>query len=264
MNESQIFISKMRDTFSQIEYAGSIEDCLSELAVKAGDVLNAACAIVMLSESQVEEMGLRPGTGFGDVLEGGSAGVTQNVDIATLEPVASIVSCEALMPGALPAPSLESMRMFSAIEMQGKVIGVIRAHQRQPARCFDADDLQLFGLLALVITRSIQVIHMQHILKSRFAQLALTRSTERTIGEIVAESAQSPNQMARILAKSFYREMISAGFSFNQIVYAATEVISELTDNMRKHKNAYRRRVAKTSAPELEGHVGPVGQVDAI
>ncbi|POR51605.1 hypothetical protein B0G62_106139 [Paraburkholderia eburnea] len=236
MNESQIVITKMRDTFSQIEYAGSIEDCLSELAQKAGDVLDAACAIVMLSESQVEEMGLRPGTGFGDVLP----------------------------PAALASPSLESMRMFSAIEMQGKVIGVIRAHQRQPARCFDADDLQLFGLLALVITRSIQVIHMQHILKSRFAQLALTRSTEKTIGEIVAESAQSPNQMARILAKSFYREMISAGFSFNQIVYAATEVISELTDNMRKHKNAYRRRVARTSAPELEGSVGPVGQADAI
>ncbi|MBB3258636.1 hypothetical protein F4827_003504 [Paraburkholderia bannensis] len=232
MNESQIVITRMRDTFNQIESAGSIDDCLNELAIKAGEVLDAACAIVMLSEDQVHEMGLRPGTGFGDVLEASVDG--------------------------------EHPRMFSAIEMQGKVIGVIRARQRQPARCFGADDLQLFGLLSLVIARSIQVIQMQHILKSRFAQLALTRSTQKTIGEIVAESAQSPNQMARILAKSFYREMISAGFNFNQIVFAATEVISELTDNMRKHKSAYRRRVGKMSAPELEGSVAPLGQIDAI
>jgi len=258
MNESQLVIMKMRDTFSQIEYTGSVEDCLGELAVKAGEVLDAACAIVMLSESQVQEIGLRPGTDFGDVLEGRVDEAKPN------DGGAPGASCDAPLSAALSAPSLASMRMFSAIEMQGRVIGVIRAHQRPPARCFDADDLQLFGLLSLVITRSIQVIQMQHILKSRFAQLALTRSTQKTIGEIVAESAQSPNQMARILAKSFYREMISAGFSFNQIVYAAGEVISELTDNMRKHKNAYRRRMATTRAPELEGGAGPVAPADAI
>jgi len=258
MSESQILITKMRDTFSQIEYAGSIEDCLSELAVKAGEVLDAACAIVMLSESQVEQIGLRPGTDFGDVLEG-------RVDVASSEDAGAPGKLrEQLVPAAMSAQALDGMRMFSAIEMQGKVIGVIRAHQRQPARCFDANDLQLFGLLALVITRSIQVIQMQHILKSRFAQLALTRSSEKTVGEIVAESAQSPNQMARILAKSFYREMISAGFGFNQIVYAATEVISELTDNMRKHGNAYRRRMAKMNTQQLEAAVAPARQVDAI
>lgn len=260
MNASQIVITRMRDTFSQIEYAGSLDDCLNELALKAGEVLDAACAIVMLSESQVEEIGLRPGTGFGDVLErlGAATGLR--------ETVASGGSAGDILSAAVSADALAGMRMFSAIVMQGKVIGVIRAAQRQPARCFDTDDLQLFGLLSLVITRSIQVIQMQNILKSRFAQLALTRASEKTIGEIVAESAQSPNQMARILAKSFYREMISAGFNFNQIVYAATEVISELTDNMRKHKDAYRRRVAKVKAhgQGLESGVVPTGQPDAI
>ena len=257
MNVSQIVITRMRDTFSQIEYEGSLDECLSELALKAGEVLDAACAIVMLSESQVEEIGLRPGTEFGDVLEGRLTLLPQNEAAGGLT--------GEILPAA-GADGLAGMRMFSAIVMQGKVIGVIRASQRQPARCFDAADLHLFGLLSIVITKSIQVIQLQHILKSRFAQLALTRAAEKTIGDIVAESAQSPNQMARILAKSFYREMISAGFNFNQIVYAATEVISELTDNMRKHKDAYRRRVAKAKAQgqRLEGGVVPTGQADAI
>jgi L-methionine (R)-S-oxide reductase len=244
MNASQIIIARMRDNFSQAEYGGSLDDCLNELATKAGEVLDAACAIVMLSEAQVAKIGLRPGTGFGDVLE-------------------RLTGMDAVKDPAM-ADSLAGMRMFSAIVMQDRVIGVIHASQRQPARCFDTDDLQLFGLLSLMITKSIQVIQMQHILKSRFTQIALTRSAEKTIGDIVAESAQSPNQMARILAKSFYREMISAGFSFNQIVYAATEVISELTENMRKHKDAYRRRVAKVKTQTLESGVVPTGQADAI
>ncbi|KDB08986.1 hypothetical protein LIG30_1969 [Burkholderia sp. lig30] len=244
MDETAIVMTKLRDTFSHVEFAGSLEDCLGELASRAGEILDAACAIAMLSERQVEEIGLRPGTEFGDVpiVQCGAARPPGNGSRPRDDVQHEII------PARMDADAGGGHRMFSAIVMQGKVIGVIRAYQPQRRTCFSADDLQLFAILALVITKSIQVVQLQNILSSRFTQMALTRSADKTIGQIVAESAQTPDQMARILAKSFYREMITAGFNFNQIIFAASEVISELTGNMRKHRDAYKRRVARAGA----------------
>ncbi|MGF6903702.1 hypothetical protein [Paraburkholderia sp. GAS348] len=264
MNADAIVMTKLRDTFSHVEFAGSLDECLGELALRAGEMLNAGCAIAMLSERQVEEIGLRPGTEFGDVpdrpFEMADAQGSMHPGYDASVP-GEDVEC-GIIPAGIAADTRTGKRMFSAIVMHGKVIGVVRAYQPQHRHCFSADDLQLFAILTLVITKSIQVIQLQNILRSRFTQMALTRSGEKTIGEIVAESAQTPNQMARILAKSFYREMIGAGFNFNQIIFAASEVISELTDNMRKHRDAYKRRVAHTEA--REGRPSQSGQPEVV
>ena len=264
MNEDAIVMTKLRDTFSHVEFSGSLDECLGELALRAGEILNAGCAIAMLSERQVEESGLRPGTEFGDLPDRecemtdapASAHAGHELSVQGEDRQREVV------PAGMCADARMGRRMFSAIVMHGKVIGVVRAYQPQHRHCFSTEDLQLFAILTLVITKSIQVIQLQNILRSRFTQLALTRSAEKTIGEIVAESAQTPNQMARILAKSFYREMISAGFNFNQIIYAASEVISELTDNMRKHREAYKRRVSQVKA--REGEPSQSGQPEAV
>jgi hypothetical protein len=55
---------------------------------------------------------------------------------------------------------------------------------------------------------------------------------------------QNPNQIARILARSFYREMLSAGFNLNQILFAATEVISELSATLKSRSMRQKRRGA--------------------
>jgi len=49
----------------------------------------------------------------------------------------------------------------------------------------------------------------------------------------MAGVTHNPNQIARILARSFYREMLGAGFNLNQILFAATEVISELSSTIK-------------------------------
>jgi L-methionine (R)-S-oxide reductase len=45
-----------------------------------------------------------------------------------------------------------------------------------------------------------------------------------------------------LLAKSFYREMKSAGFGPNQIVGAAGEIIDQLSASLRKHGQRIERR----------------------
>jgi hypothetical protein len=78
--------------------------------------------------------------------------------------------------------------------------------------------------------------------------MAVTRSGDKTISEIISGSGQNPNHIARILAKSFYREMTIAGFSFNQIIYAASEVISELSNSLRKHSASHKQHVPMDGA----------------
>jgi hypothetical protein len=50
--------------------------------------------------------------------------------------------------------------------------------------------------------------------------------------------------VARILAKSFYRELRSAGFSVRQIIHAAAEIVSEVSASLKRHK---RRQLGKSS-----------------
>ena len=224
MNMSDTAMVKLRDTFIHVEFDGSLDDSLRELSSMAGNVLDAKdCAIALLSETEVAGIGLRPGTHFGDLPSRRHA----------LRGRAH-AGAGGIFPAAAQFEAAPTDRMFSTLVVQGKIIGVIHACQPQRRGGFSKDDLILLGILTLLITRSIQVIQLQNILKSRFAQMALTKSGHRTIGEIVLRSAQNPNHIARILARSFYREMARAGFSFNQIIFAASEVISELTSSVRK------------------------------
>jgi hypothetical protein len=50
--------------------------------------------------------------------------------------------------------------------------------------------------------------------------------------------------MARIVARSFYREMTIAGFSQSQIIKVASEIISELSVSVRRHS---KRMTSKSS-----------------
>jgi L-methionine (R)-S-oxide reductase len=245
MNMNDSVMMKSGEPFIHVEFAGSLDECLRELSLMAGNALNAkGCAIALMSEREVEKIGLRPGAKFGELPRSRSR--TQGSYSRAGHDDCRVAGTRGgIMPAEIGIDVRMRDKMFSAIVLEGKIIGVIHACQPQQRDCFSKDDLHLFSLLTLLITKSIQVIQLQNILKSRFAQIALTRTGEKTIGEIVLSSAQNPNHIARILAKSFYREMTSAGFDFNQIIYAASEVISELTGSLRKHSASRKHHVDK-------------------
>ncbi len=79
------------------------------------------------------------------------------------------------------------------------------------------------------------MLQLRSVLKSHFAQLALVHGVAEADADALVQSAQHPEQMRRIIVKSFYREMVKAGFGPRQIVNAASEIIAELTKSLQRH-----------------------------
>jgi len=56
---------------------------------------------------------------------------------------------------------------------------------------------------------------------------------------------QNPDQVVKILAKSFFKEMSKAGFGSDQIVRAASEIIDQLCVNLQRHTKRAAREDTK-------------------
>jgi L-methionine (R)-S-oxide reductase len=97
-------------------------------------------------------------------------------------------------------------KMFSAVILQFKVIGVVQACGPRNRRSFSEHDLKLLDMLTLVVAKMIEVTQLLKIIESRFAWNALMPPRKISVGQIVAESVQDPGRVARMLAKSFYQE----------------------------------------------------------
>jgi hypothetical protein len=132
-------------------------------------------------------------------------------------------------------------KMFAVLTRNGRAIGVVQLSGPQDKRHFDEHDLKLLRILGAFVTKAVEAGRLQKLVSSPFARMTLKRSSDQTIGDIVAHSVQNPSQLSKMLARSFYREMTRAGFDFNQIIGAATEIISELASNLRKHSDRKHR-----------------------
>ena len=121
----------------------------------------------------------------------------------------------------------------------GLFLGVISVRRLAAGSSFSPAQLRELEALALYAGKAIHAAQLEYLLNSAFAQRALT---EPTAAQVVLDAAQQPPaQLARVLAKSFYREMNKAGFGAAQIIEAATEIINQLSDNLRKHGKRFKR-----------------------
>jgi Fe-S cluster assembly ATPase SufC len=62
--------------------------------------------------------------------------------------------------------------------------------------------------------------------------MALLQEAQERVGESVRLAYRNPEDVAKILARSFFREMTKAGFEPAQIVSAATELIDQLNQRL--------------------------------
>jgi L-methionine (R)-S-oxide reductase len=76
---------------------------------------------------------------------------------------------------------------------------------------------------------------LQGLLNSRFAQMALLELAEKDLGQALASPLPNPDQVARIIARSFYKEMNRVGLGPRQIVNAASEIIEQLSGSIVRH-----------------------------
>jgi hypothetical protein len=234
MNKSEIMVSRLRDELSRFAPEGDVQECLDELSEIIVRIIRAnGCNILMLDGDIAQEDihdGPKPIRLRDDLVrkrleipaeaaEGSYVAVVRNVDEGTESLVSAIVS-------------------------RGKTVGAIYVRRSLQSGGFNEDDQHLFNIVAALVTKTIEVVQLQSLLKSRFTQIAIARSNELSIKDLMSGVMQNPNQIARILARSFYREMLSAGFNLNQILSAASEVISELSATLKSRSARQKRRGA--------------------
>ena len=131
--------------------------------------------------------------------------------------------------------------MACPLFLAGEPAGVLNISNPVDREPFSADDLAAAELAALLIARAIQVGRLERMLDSRFAQMALTLEGSANAYTVTALSAHDPDKVAKMLAKGFYKELRHCGFTPNQIIHAAGEIISELTGSLNRHARRMER-----------------------
>lgn len=247
-------LAKLHDLSFFLQTQGGLEDSLKQMAGMAAKILNAAsCSIMLLDERDEEDVRLRVFAAHGELPEAAFKQVTHKGEgiaghvLASGKPllVADITQSDFIKVARRLTQGAKSL-ISAPLLIDGKIIGVINATNPKTRRAFTMDDLNLLEVAALFIGKSIQVVQLQGVLNSRFAQMALAQeargSVGGTVGGAVAAMSQNPNQMAKILAKSFFKEMTHAGFSSTQIIHAASEIITQLNDSLGKHSKRLERK----------------------
>jgi hypothetical protein len=128
--------------------------------------------------------------------------------------------------------------------MESTIVGAISVSGGEVDRSFRPDDVAAVEIAGWLVGQALQTGRLQNLLKSQFAQLAMAQEAGHSPDNALLVSCERPNQLARILAKSFYREMIKLGFESGQIIGAASEIISQLSENLKKHRQRWQRTEA--------------------
>lgn len=243
MPESCNLLEKLEHLSSALSTWGSVDDRLAALVAQ---ILNAEnCDLALLEPNRLDklsyhsfgkasecsrqpeldhESSFKHVIGSGRSLIGGIKDDYQHAGEAH-EPIAS-----------------NANSLFSPLVINNQVIGVIGVSASVCRRSFDENDLKLLDTVALLVSKSLQVIKLQNILNSLFAQIALAQGVDKIIEDIVS-TAPRPDQMARVVSKAFYLEMTRAGLDNAQIVGVASEIISELSKTLRRHSERLQRDV---------------------
>ncbi len=123
-----------------------------------------------------------------------------------------------------------------------QIIGVMNLSSRLGAPPFDESDLRLAEIVAALIGKSVQVERLQTLIRSRVAHLSLAREEKQAVARLT-DGSVPPERVAKLLAKSFFRDLSSAGFEPAQIIEAASEIIALISTDIRR----YRKRAGRDS-----------------
>lgn len=254
MDHTENPLIRLQDLANFLE-GENFDDNMQRLAATAANVLNAEnCSLMLLNDGDAESPRMRvcstsgplpaaayresAGTGdgiAGHVIATGKPLLIENIDHSEF--------AQQARRGKDPRKSLLSV----PVPINGNIIGVINISEHRQGRPFNVDDLRLLEVVAMFVGKSIQAVQLRSILNSRFAQMALVQAANNEIGNAIASTLPDPDQMANILAKSFFKEMTRAGFGSSQIVNAASEIIAQLSGSLNRHS---RRLERKSSSPQ--------------
>ena len=233
---------QLHDLASFLDSEANLEQSLGQLAEMAAKILNAGqCSIMLLDEEEKDEIKLRVFASYGSLPDAAFKQITKKGEgisghvLSTGQPLLVEDIEQSEFATVARRLSAGSKSLISApIVLRRNIVGVINVSDPKTKRPFNLDDLHLLDVVSLFVGKSVQVAQLQSVLNSRFAQIALAQEANHAIGAAMASVSENPNQLAKILAKSFFREMTKAGFSSTQIIHAATEIIGQLNTSLGK------------------------------
>jgi len=215
---------------------GSLDESLQNQAALTAELLGAgSCSIMLLNSGAPDQLRMTVHARFGKLPDAAlTASVGQGEGICGRV----LASGEALLIEDIAHSEVAALAqgrdgiggslMSAPLRVDGKIVGVINVAAAGESPAFTQADLQLLNIIALFIGKSIQVQQLQRLLDSRFSQLALLQEARDQVQDKVRLAYRNPEDAAKILARSFFKEMTKAGFESGQIVSAATELIEQL------------------------------------
>lgn len=137
----------------------------------------------------------------------------------------------------------------SPIQVGGHTVGAVNLSRAGHRAVGSATDLHAIAAIAQLLGQAFYLNRLEQILNSQFAQLAIARQADDAPGnDAMLRAGADPERLARLLAKSFYREMTKLGLDSSQVIVAASEIISQLSGTVKRHRDRRDRAAALARA----------------
>jgi GAF domain-containing protein len=243
--------TKLRE-LAGFEVTGRYEDNLYRLTCIVADLLSARRVSLMLLDTgpgkttrlrlaalygELPELAWKEESAPGQGIAGKVLSTGRSLRVARIE--------RSAWKNAARRPEDGGSFMACPVPLAGAPAGVLNISGPIGRAAFTPSDLAQAELAAVLVGRAIQMGRLDRLLDSRLAQMAFTLEGSQDACSVVALSAHEPERVAGMLARAFYRELHHCGFSPNQIIHAAGEILSELTSSLNRHK----RRIHKGAEP---------------
>ncbi len=214
-----------------------IED-LARYAAQATEA--AACSISLLAEDEANAPRLKlfsstetlPASAWKETPEPGN-GIAGKVMLQGRAILIADIRNSEFAPPARQRKNLGGSYIGIPIVVDDSMIGVMNLANLAGTPPFDESDLSLAGIVAALIGKAIQVERLQILLRSRIAQMTLVRE-EKNVVQSLTGGTLPPSRLAKLLAKSFYKDLADAGFEPGQIIEAASEIITQITTDIER------------------------------
>jgi len=246
---TQNALGRLRDLAMFVSAEEDLRAHLRELSDLAASVTQAAtCSIMMLSEGDDEAPRLKlwcstealPPSAWNEAPQSGESIAGRVLEQRAPLLIADIRASE-FAPLARQRENLGASFISAPIAVGTHVIGVMNLSSRPGSPPFDESDLRLAEIVAALIAKSVQVERLQTMLRSKVAQMTLAREGKQVVGRLT-DGTVAPARVAKLLAKSFFRDLASAGFEPGQIIEAASEIIMLVSHDITRFKRRIERK----------------------
>lgn len=249
---SQNALARLHDLAVFVSAEEDLPAHLGALVDLAASVTDAAtCSIMLLSEGEHDAPRLKlwgstkglPSSAWNET-PGRGESIAGRVLEQSAPLLISDIRASEFAPLARERENLGVSFICTPIAVGKHVIGVMNLSSRIGSPPFDESDLGLAEIVATLIGKSVQVERLQVLIRSRVAQVSLAKEEKEVVARLT-DGAVPPVRVAKLLAKSFFKDLTSAGFDPSQIIEAATEIIALVSNDISR----YKKRMARMSKP---------------